>query len=85
MEKQRLYSAKTKHKRYDTELRLKLCSKIRYRANYVRYLGIELDENLNWRIYIHDLASKLNRASSVLSKLRHFVSSEILISVKILN
>ena len=49
------------------------------RTNYVRYLGIEVDENLNWIIYIHDLASELNRASSVLSKLRHFVSSEILI------
>ena len=30
------------------------------------------------QIHVHDLASKLNRANSVLSKLRDFVSNEIL-------
>ena len=47
----------------------------------MRYLVIKTDENLNRKIHIHDLASKLNRANSVLSKLKHFVSSEILRSV----
>ena len=47
-------------------------------TNYVRYLGVKIDENLNWKIHIHDLASKLNGVNSVLSKLRPFVSSEIL-------
>ena len=42
------------------------------------YLGIKTDENLNWKIHIHDLASKLNRANAVLAKLRDFVNSEIL-------
>ena len=72
---------KTKHKPYDTELRLKLCRKIFNKTNYMRYLGIKIDENLDWKIHIHDLASKLNRANSVLSKLRHFVSSKFLRSV----
>ena len=72
---------KTKHKPYDTELRLKLRRKIFSKINYMRYLGIKNDENLNWKIHIHDLASKLNRANSVLSKLRHFVSSKFLRSV----
>ena len=44
----------------------------------MRYLGIIIDENLNWKIHIHDLASKLDRANAVLAKLRHFVNSEIL-------
>ena len=42
------------------------------------YLGIKIDENLNQKIHIHDLASKLNRANAVLAKLRHFANSEIL-------
>ena len=72
---------KTKHKTYDTELRLKLCRKILNRTNFMRYLGMKIDENLNWKIHIHHLASKINRASSFLPKLRHFVSCKILRSV----
>ena len=44
----------------------------------MRYLGIRIDENLNWKVHIHDLASKLNRANAILAKIRHFVNSEIL-------
>ena len=47
----------------------------------MRYLAIKIDENLNWKIHMEDLASKLNRANSVLSKIRHFVSSKILRTV----
>ena len=46
----------------------------------MRYLGIKSDENLNWKVYIHDLASKLNRANVILAKLTYFVNSEILTS-----
>ena len=45
----------------------------------MRYLGIKINENLNWQIHTHDLVSKLNSAISVLSKHRHFVSSAILV------
>ena len=71
---------KTKHKPCDTELTLKFCRKRLYKIKYLRYLGIKIDENLKWKIYIHDLASKSNRANAALAKLRHFVNSEILIS-----
>ena len=69
---------KTKRKCCDTDSRLKLCRKRCSKAKYLRYLGMEVDENLNWKIHIHDLNSKLNIANVVLAKLRHFVSSEIL-------
>ena len=69
---------KTKHKSCDTDLRLKLCRKRLYKTKYLRYLGIKIDENLNWKIHLHDLASKLNRANAVLAKLRHIVDSEVL-------
>lgn len=41
----------------------------------MRYPGIKNDANSNWKVCTHHLASKLNRASSVLSKL---VSSKVL-------
>ena len=44
----------------------------------MRYIGIKTGENLNWKIHIHDLASKLNRANAILAKLRHFLNIEIL-------
>ena len=69
---------KTKHKPCNTDLRLKLSRKRLYKTKYLRYLGIKIDENLNWKVHIHDLASKLNRANAILAKLRHFVNSEIL-------
>ena len=69
---------KTKHKPWDTALKLKLNRKRFYKTKYLRYLGIRIDENLNWKVHIHDFASKLNRANAILAKLRHFVNSEIL-------
>ena len=69
---------KTKHKPCNTDLRLKLCEKRLYKTKYLRYLGIKIDENLNWKIHIHNLTSKLNRANAVLAKLRDFVNIEIL-------
>ena len=39
----------------------------------VKYLGIKIDENLNWHEQINNVAVKLNRANAMLSKVRHFV------------
>ena len=52
-----------------------------HRANYVRYLVIKTDENLNQNIHIHGLISRLNVANALISKLRYFVNFEILRSV----
>ena len=40
---------------------------------------MRIDKNLNWITQIHNLGSKLSKANSVLSKLRHFVSVEVLL------
>ena len=69
---------KTKHKPCDTDLRLKLCRKRLYKTKHLRYLGVKIDDNLNWKIHIHYIASKLDRTNAVLEKLRHFVNSEFL-------
>ena len=65
-------------------MRFKLCRKISYRKNYVRYLGTKIDENSSWKFHVHDLTSKLNKlniANAVLSKPRHFATCEIWRSV----
>ena len=81
LQKQRLYSSKLNTNltlNTSTDLRLKLCRKRLNKTKSVKYLGIKIDENLNWKIHLHDLAFKLSRANAVLAKLRHFVSNEIL-------
>ena len=59
---------KPKNKQLDTDLKLKLCRKQPYTTTQVRYLGILIDDKLNWNA--HTDVSKLMRCNSILSKLR---------------
>ena len=47
----------------------------------VRYLGVYIDNFLSWDFHISQLSNKLSRANGILSKLRHFTTKEILLSV----
>ena len=40
----------------------------------MKYLGVKIDENLNWKDQTHDIATKLNRANTLLNKIRNYVS-----------
>ena len=48
-----------KKKQLDCDLNLKLCGKKLKASNYVRYLGIYLDEYFNWSPHINHLSQKL--------------------------
>ena len=47
----------------------------------VKYLGIHIDHNLSWDYHIIEMNAKLNRSNGILSKLRHYVPKQTLISV----
>ena len=47
----------------------------------MKYLGIKIDENLNWKQQISDITIKLNRTNAILSKLRYFIARKTLKSV----
>ena len=49
--------------------------------NDVKYLGMQIDNNLSWDAHIHNLSTKLGRANGILSKLRHFIPKNTLKSV----
>ena len=59
--------------------KLKLNGKSLYATVSVKYLGTNVDENLNWHQQINNVAGKLNRANAILSKLRHFVNKKTFI------
>ena len=58
-------------------LNLKL-NLIKNPSQSVRYLGIKVDQNLNWKDHISDIAVKLNRANALLFEKRNFVNITIL-------
>ena len=47
----------------------------------VKYLGITLDEHLSWKNHYDSLSIKLNKSNGILSKLRHFLPRNSLITV----
>ena len=44
-----------------------------------KYLGLILDDKLNWKDHLSHLANKLSRSLGIMFKLRHFVKKETLI------
>ena len=49
----------------------------------VKHLKIKIDENLNWEHHINDISIKSNRANDLLSKIRKYVTVQILRSIAI--
>ena len=50
-------------------------------SNATKYLGVIIDENLTFKSHITQLALKLGHANGILSKIRHYVSPETLLSI----
>ena len=44
----------------------------------IKYLGIKINENFNWKQNIHDIVIKLNRANALLSIIRNYVNKHSL-------
>ena len=63
------------------DLKIKLNWKWLYETDLVRYFGIQIDKRLTWKQQINHVALKLNKASAMLSKLRHALDSKTLRSV----
>ena len=47
----------------------------------MKYLGVKIDTNLSWQYHINDLSVKMNRANTLLLKMRKYVSCKILRSI----
>ena len=68
MKKTELVIFKHQRKKLDTEIKIKLNRQRLNPFQSVRYLGIKIDQNLNWKDHINDIAVKLNRANALLIK-----------------
>ena len=58
----------------DSEVKIKLSRKRLCPTDSVKYLGIRINENLNWKHHVTDTATKLNTANALLLKIRNFAN-----------
>ena len=68
---------KSKQKKLEGDLKIKLCGKRLYPTEIVKYLGVKIDTNLTWKHHVNDLSIKLNRVNALLFKTRKYVSLKI--------
>ena len=57
---------------------LRLNNKTLYESHHVKYLGIIIDNKLNWKSHMNELTKMPGKAIGLLSKIRHFVTSSTL-------
>ena len=65
---------KSKQKKFEGDLKVKLNVHRLYPTESVKYLGVKIDTNISWQYHVNDLSIKLNRANALLSKMRKYVS-----------
>ena len=47
------------------------------RSSAVKYLGVYIDNDLNWSAHIKHLQKQVSRSTALLSKLRHYVNIKV--------
>ena len=72
---------KSNQKKFEGDLKIKLCGKRLYPTESVKYHGVKIDTTLSWQYHVNDLSIKLNRANAFLFKMRKYVSLKILKSI----
>ena len=63
------------------DLKIKVNGLKLYPSDNLKYLGVYLDSNISGEAHCKVLASKLRRANGLLSKIRHYVPKNELISI----
>ena len=71
----------SKNKKITSRLTIKIKGTKIFLSNFVKYLGILIDSKLNWKKHISELTKKLNRATAILAKVRHYVNKSTLKSL----
>lgn len=63
------------------DLKIKLRGKKLFFVDETIYLGVVLDKHLSWQKHINKICTKLIAANGAISKLRHYVSRQTLITI----
>ena len=63
------------------ELKIKMNGTKLTPSNVIKYLGVFIDEKLNWKFHLTQLSTQLIRANSMLALIRHHVPKQTLLSI----
>ena len=63
------------------KLNLKINDQQLNREFFIKYLGVMIDSNLNWKKHAESVVKKIRRSVGILSKIRYYVSTEILMNL----
>ena len=63
---------KSKQKKFEDNLKTKLCSKRLYPTESVKTLGVKIDTNLTWQYHVNDLSNPLLSGVTFLYPLKVF-------------
>ena len=81
VEKTEIVIFKSKRKKFNDIVKIKLSGKRIYPIASVKYLGVKIDQHPTWQHHINDLSVKLNRGIALLFKIRKFGNDKILRSI----
>ena len=68
-------------KKLNYQININLRGNVIKNEQSIKYLGIIIDCHLNWKAQISYLSKKINRNIGAISRLRHFISFDILVSL----
>ena len=68
---------KSKQKKFEADLKIKFCGKRLYPTECFKYLGVKIDTSLTWQHHVNHLSIKLNRANTLLFKMRKYVNLKV--------
>ena len=71
--------SKHPHKTVERDFTLSINDAVLSRMDRVKYLGVYLDDKLNWTPHIKHLSLKLARYSGLFCRIRNLVSNHILL------
>ena len=60
---------KSKQKKFEGNLKIKLSGKRLDPTESVKYLGVKIDRHLSWKYHLNDLSIKLSRINAILLKI----------------
>ena len=66
------------NKTINYEFKIKIDGKRLIPSEYVKYLGVTIDQHLTWGIHIDNIAGRLSRSVGMLTKIRHYVNDSTL-------
>ena len=76
-----IFHSVQRYSSFNYEIKVFLNNQILKREFSTTYLGVAIDCHLNWKSHVSNISKKVKRNIGALSKIRHFVSIDVLMNL----